>query len=87
MEDEPSLARLGAVRGADVGFCQRSSIGDDAWRVYVHGKKAYDLLKVILPHLVGIKREEALSLLKKYRAKTSEPVRRPEKFVAFGGMK
>jgi hypothetical protein len=86
MEDKESLDRLARMWGKSVSFCQRSSVGNDVWRVYVHGQKAYDLLKIMLPYLAGEKRRKALYLLKKYRKKTSLPVTSPSEFHAFGGM-
>lgn len=87
MEDRESLALLAKMWGKRVSFCQRSSVGNDVRRVYLHGKKAYDLLKMMLPYLAGEKRRKALYLLKKYRTKTSLPVSDPRRFKAFGGMK
>ncbi|MDV3278146.1 MAG: hypothetical protein LYZ69_06740 [Nitrososphaerales archaeon] len=87
MEDKASLDRLARMWGARVNFCQKSSVGNDVWKVCVHGTKAYDLLKLVLPYLAGEKREKALYLLKKYRYRKSFVSSEPKKFVAFGGMK
>ena len=85
MEDNESLSGLGEMWGVHMNFCQKSSVGNDVWRVYVHGKKAYDLLKLVLPYLYGPKRKKALYLLKKYKSRTSIPVSEPSRFKAFGG--
>ena len=86
MEDKESLARLAKMWAVRVIFCQKSSVGNDVWRVYVHGKKAYDLLRIVLPYLSGEKRKKALYLLRKYKNRTSLPVLSPQKFKAFGGI-
>jgi hypothetical protein len=86
MEDKESLTRLAGLWGAKVTFCQKSSVGNDVWRVYVHGKKAYDLLKIMLPYLAGDKRRKALYMLEKYKHRTAMPVLDSMNFRAFGGM-
>lgn len=87
MEDKQSLIRLAKMWGAHVGFCQKSSVGNDVWRVNVQGKKAYDLMKIILPYLSGEKRRKALHLLKKCGKRTSLVVVNPKSFEAFGRFK
>jgi hypothetical protein len=87
MEDKQSLVRLGMMWGARVTFCQKSSVGNDVWRVYVSGRRALDLLQIILPYLSGPKRRKAIYLLKKYKGKRTIPALDPERFKAFGGMR
>jgi len=60
MEDKASLNLLARMWGRSVFFCQKSSVGNDVWRVYVHGKKAYDLLRIVLPYLEGEKRRKGI---------------------------
>ena len=87
MEDKASLERLAMMWGSRARFCQKSSVGNDVWRVCVHGKKAYDLLKLVLPYLAGDKMKKALYLLKKYKHRKSFRFSAPDKFVAFSDMK
>ncbi len=86
MEDKASLNRLGAMWGSSTIFDQKSSVGNDVWRVYVCGRKARDLLKIVLPYLAGKKRKRALYILKKYRKRTSIPVDNSTSFIRFEGL-
>lgn len=87
MEDKASLDHLAKIWGTRTGFCQKSSVGNDVWRVSVSGKKAYDLLELVLPYLAGEKRKKAMYLLKKYKHKKSLRFAEPIEFKAFSGMK
>lgn len=86
MEDKASLNRLGAIWGCSTIYDQKSSVGNDVWRVYVSGRKARDLLRIVLPYLAGKKRRRALYILKKYRKRTSIPVDDPASFRRFEGL-
>jgi hypothetical protein len=86
MEDKASLNRLGAMWGCSTIYDQKSSVGNDVWRVYVSGRKARDLLRIVLPYLAGKKRRRALYILKKYRKRTSIPVDDPASFRRFEGL-
>lgn len=87
MEDRASLNRLAKMWGARAAFCQKSSVGNDVWRVVVSGKKAYDLLRLVLPYLSGEKRKKAMYLIKKYKKRRSIRFSSLLKFKAFRGMK
>lgn len=87
MEDKASLRRLSRMWGTRVTFCQKSSTLNDVWQVAATGKRAYDLLRLVLPHLAGIKRKKALYILKKYKDRKSIPVKDPKSFRSFGDMK
>jgi hypothetical protein len=87
MEDRASLDRLAKMWGTRTRFCQKSSVGNDVWRVVVSGKKAYDLLELVLSYLSGEKRNKAMYLLKKYKRKKSFRFSDPIEFKAFSGMK
>jgi len=86
MEDKASLNRLGAMWGCSTIHDQKSSVGNDVWRVYVCGRKARDLLRIVLPYLAGKKRKRALYILKKYSKRTSIPVDDPASFRRFEGL-
>lgn len=87
MEDKESLERVGRLWGRKVVFCQTSSTGNSVWSVQIGGKKAKELLLLMLPYLAGPKRKKALFLLEKYADKTSLPVKARGAFVPFSGMK
>jgi len=87
MEDKISLDRLAKMWDTRTTFCQKSSVGNDVWRVCVSGKKAYDLLKLMLPYLSGEKRKKALYLLTKYKQKKAFRYSNPVEFRAFRRMK
>lgn len=87
MEDGASLERLAKMWGTRTNFCQKSSVGNDVWRVCASGKKAYDLLKLVLPYLFGEKRKKAIYLLKKYKHTKSLRFSDPVSFKAFSGLK
>jgi hypothetical protein len=86
MEDKESLSLLVRMWGKRVYFCQKTPIGNGVWRIYVHGQKAYDLLKIVLPYIAGEKRKKSLYLLRKYRNRTSLPVSDPKIFEPVGGV-
>lgn len=86
MEDKESLERVGRLWGRKVTFCQTSATGNSVWSVQVGGKKAKELLALMMPYLAGPKRKKALYLLGKYGEKSSLPINAREHFVPFGGM-
>jgi len=85
MEDE-SLERVAPLWGRKVTFCGTSSTGNKVWSVQVGGKKAKELLVLMMPYLAGPKRKKALYLLEKYGERTCLPVRVRGSFLPFGGM-
>ena len=86
MEDKESLERLGPLWGRKVTCCGKSSTGNDVWSVQVGGKKAKELLFLMMPYLSGSKRKKALYLLQKYAERTTLPVKVRDSFVPFSGM-
>ncbi len=86
MEDKDSLDRLAMLWGASTLFSQKSSVGNDVWRVMVHGKKAVDLLRLIFPFLEGEKKRKAQYLLGKYSSRASLRVAVRQEFRPFGGL-
>jgi hypothetical protein len=86
MEDKESLERVGRLWGRKVTFCGTSSTGNSYWSVQVGGKKAKELLLLMMPYLAGPKRKRALYLLQKYAEKTSLPVKVRDTFAPFSGM-
>jgi hypothetical protein len=86
MEDVQSLNRLGRIWGSSTIYNGKNSVGNDVWRVHVCGKKAYDLLRIVLPYLAGKKRSRAIYILKKYGIRTSLPVERPAVSRSFEGL-
>lgn len=86
MEDKESLERVARVWGRKVSFCQKSSTGNDVWSVQIGGKKAMELLRLVLPYFGGVKKKKALYLLTKYGERTSQSVRTKEDFRPFGGV-
>jgi hypothetical protein len=52
----------------------------------VGGKKAMELLQLMMPYLAGPKKKKALYLLQKYADRTSLPVKVKDTFFPFSGM-
>ncbi|MDV3292793.1 MAG: hypothetical protein LYZ70_00810 [Nitrososphaerales archaeon] len=87
MEDKESLARVASHWGVGVRHDGMSSVGNEVWRVVATGRRALDLLKMLLPYLAGTKKRRAEYLLSKYTERTSAPVVDRKKFKPFSGMK
>jgi len=86
MEDRDSIDYVGRLWGRSATPCQRTSVGNNVWRVQVGGKKAMELLRLILPYLRGIKRKKAMFLLSMYALRTMSHVADRESFRPFGEM-
>jgi hypothetical protein len=86
MEDKESLDRVARLWGRKTTLAQTSSVGNKVWSVQVGGKKALDLLRLMLPYMAGPKRKRGLYLLDKYKDRTSFPVLRREDFSPFRGL-
>jgi hypothetical protein len=86
MEDKQSLARLAGWWGVKTVFWQKSSVGNEVWKVVAWGRRALDLLKLILPLLEGEKRRRAMYLLAKYSSRPTLRVKQGQEFRPFRDM-
>jgi len=86
MEDKESIERLGKLWGRKAVFCQKSSTGNDVWSVAIGGKKALELMELMMPYLEGPKKRKAVYLLSKYHELTSLPVENRNDFRPFEGL-
>jgi len=86
MEDKESLERVGRLWGRKVTLYGKSSSGNDYWTVQIGGRKANDLLRLVLPYFEGVKKKKAMYLLNKYGERTTLPVAKKEDFRPFGGL-
>ena len=86
MEDKESIERLGRLWGRKAVFCQKSSTGNDVWSVAIGGKKALELMALMMPYLEGPKKKKAVYLLSKFQERTSLPVNNRNDFRPFEGL-
>jgi hypothetical protein len=86
MEDRDSLERVAKLWGRKTTFNGKSSTGNSVWSVRVGGRKAIELLALMMPYLSGPKRKKAFYQLEIYAGRTGLPVENREAFQPFGGM-
>jgi len=86
MEDKEPIDHVARLWGRKTTPSGYRSTGNKVWGVQIGGKKAKELLRLMMPYLAGPKRKKALFLLHKHRYRTTLPVPSREGFIAFRGL-